>query len=326
MSHWVRINETGGPEVLTWEERDLDAPGPGEARIRHAAVGLNFTDVHRRRGDHHFPTPIPCSLGLEAAGLVEEVGDGVTEVKVGDRIAYAAMPLEAYSDERVLAAERLVPLPDSVDEKVAAASLVKGLTVQFLIRQTFRVEPGQVVVFHAAAGGVGLIACQWLKHLGVTIIGTVGSEAKAEIALAHGADHVLIHGKDDVAGLARDLTNGRGVPVVYDSIGQATFNESIRALAPRGMLVSFGNVSGHVEPVQLGKIFAPESLFFTWARLHQYIETREALLGAARDLFDVIESGAVKIEINQTYPLPEASRAHADLEARKTTGSSVLIP
>ena len=226
----------------------------------------------------------------------------------------------------VLAAERLVPLPDSVDEKVAAASLVKGLTVQFLIRQTFRVEPGQVVVFHAAAGGVGLIACQWLKHLGVTIIGTVGSEAKAEIALAHGADHVLIHGKDDVAGLARDLTNGRGVPVVYDSIGQATFNESIRALAPRGMLVSFGNVSGHVEPVQLGKIFAPESLFFTWARLHQYIETREALLGAARDLFDVIESGAVKIEINQTYPLPEASRAHADLEARKTTGSSVLIP
>jgi len=326
MSHWMRINETGGPEVLTWEERDLDAPGPGEARIRHAAVGLNFTDVHRRRGDHHFSTPVPCSLGLEAAGLVEEVGDGVTEVKVGDRIAYAAMPLEAYSDERVLAAERLVPLPDSVDEKVAAASLVKGLTVQFLIRQTVRVEPGQVVVFHAAAGGVGLIACQWLKHLGVTTIGTVGSEAKAEIALAHGADHVLIHGKDDVAGLARDLTDGRGVPVVYDSIGQATFNESIRALAPRGMLVSFGNVSGHVEPVQLGKIFAPESLFFTWARLHQYIETREALLGAARDLFDVIESGAVKIEINQTYPLHEASRAHADLEARKTTGSSVLIP
>ena len=259
-------------------------------------------------------------------GLVEEVGDGVTEVKVGDRIAYAAMPLEAYSDERVLAAERLVPLPDSVDEKVAAASLVKGLTVQFLILQTFRVEPGQVVVFHAAAGGVGLIACQWLKHLGVTTIGTVGSEAKAEVALAHGADHVLIHGKDDVAGLARDLTDGRGVPVVYDSIGQATFNESIRALAPRGMLVSFGNVSGHVEPVQLGKIFAPESLFFTWARLHQYIETREALLGAARDLFDVIESGAVKIEINRTYPLHEASRAHADLEARKTTGSSVLIP
>jgi len=188
------------------------------------------------------------------------------------------------------------------------------------------VEPGQVVVFHAAAGGVGLIACQWLRHLGVTTIGTVGSEAKAEVARTHGADHVLVHGKDDVSGLAQDLTGGRGVPVVYDSIGQATFDDSVRALAPRGMLVSFGNVSGHIEPVRLGKVFAPDSLFFTWARLHQYIETRDALLGAAQDLFDVIESGAVRIDINRTYPLRDAARAHADLEARRTTGSSVLIP
>ena len=326
MSHWMRINETGAPDVLTWEARDLDPPGPGEARIRHSAVGLNFTDVHRRRGDHHFPTPVPCCLGLEAAGVVDEIGEGVTEVKVGDRVAYAAMPLEAYSDERILTAERLVPLPDSVEEKVAAASMVKGLTVQFLIRQTFRVEPGQVVVFHAAAGGVGLIACQWLKHLGVTTIGTVGSESKAEIARAHGADHVLIHGKDDVAGLARELTGGRGVPVVYDSIGKATFDESIKSLAPRGMLVSFGNVSGHIEPVRLSEVFGLESMFFTWAKMHHYVETREELLTAATDLFDVIDSGAVKIEINQTYPLQDAAQAHMDLEARKTTGSSVLIP
>ena len=325
MSHWMRINETGGPDVLTWEARDLDVPGPGEARIRHAAVGLNFTDVHRRRGDHHFPTPVPCCLGLEAAGVVEEVGDGVTEVKVGDRVAYAAMPLEAYSDERILTVERLVPLPDSIDDEVAAASMVKGITVQFLIRQSFRVEPGQVVVFHAAAGGVGLIACQWLKHLGVTTIGTVGSEAKAEIARAHGADHVLIHGKDDVAGLARELTDGRGVPVVYDSIGKATFEESIRCLAPRGMLVSFGNVSGYIDPVHLSQVFGAESLFFTWAKMHHYIETREDLLSATDDLFAVISNGAVKIEVNRTYPLQEAARAHADLEARKTTGSSVLI-
>jgi NADPH2:quinone reductase len=326
MSHWMRINETGGPDVLTWEERDLNAPGPGEARIRHTAVGVNFTDVHRRRGDHHFPTPIPCCLGLEAAGVVEEVGEGVTEVKVGERIAYAAMPLEAYSDERILTAERLVPLPDSIDDKVAAAAMVKGITVQFLIRQAFRVEPGQVVVFHAAAGGVGLIACQWLKHLGAITIGTVGSEAKAEIARAHGADHVLIHGKDDVAGLARELTAGRGVPVVYDSIGKATFNESIRCLAPRGLLVSFGNVSGHIDPVRLSQVFGNESLFFTWAKMHHYIETREELLCATNDLFEVIGNGAVKIEVNQTYPLQEAARAHADLEARKTTGSSVMIP
>lgn len=326
MSHWMRIHETGGPDVLAWEERDLGVPGPDEARIRHAAVGLNFTDVHRRRGDHHFPTPVPCGLGLEAAGTVEEVGDDVTEVKVGDRVAYAAMPLEAYSDERILAAERLVPLPDSIDEKIAAASMVKGLTARFLIRQTFRVEPGQVVVFHAAAGGVGLIACQWLRHLGATIIGTVGSEAKAEVARTHGVDHVLVHGRDSVADLARDLTDGRGVPVVYDSIGQATFDDSVRALAPRGMLVSFGNASGPVEPVRLGEVFAPASLFFTWARLHQYIETRDALLDAARDLFGVIEGGAVEIEIGRTYPLREASRAHTDLEARRTTGSSILIP
>lgn len=326
MSHWMVINETGGPDVLSWEARDLEDPGPGEARIRHTAVGVNFTDVHRRRGDHHFPTPVPCSLGLEAAGVVEAIGDGVTEVKTGDRVAYAAMPLEAYSDERNLTVERLVPLPDSIDDTVAAASMVKGLTVQFLIRQSFRVEPGQVVVFHAAAGGVGLIACQWLKHLGAITIGTVGSEAKAEIARAHGADHVLIQGKDDLAGLARELTNGRGVPVVYDSIGKATFEESIQCLAPRGMLVSFGNVSGYIDPVNLSQVFGEHSLFFTWAKMHHYIESREDLLNAAKDLFDVIESGAVKIEINQTYPLQDAARAHADLEARKTTGSSVMIP
>lgn len=326
MSHWMRINETGGPDVLSWEERDLDAPGPGEARIRHTAVGVNFTDVHRRRGDHHFPTPVPCCLGLEAAGIVEEVGEGVTGFKIGERVAYAAMPLEAYSDERILTAERLVPLPDSIDDKVAAAAMVKGITVQFLIRQTFRVEPGQVVVLHAAAGGVGLIACQWLKHLGAITIGTVGSEAKAEIVRAHGADHVLIHGKDDVAGLARELTGGRGVRVVYDSIGKATFDESIRCLAPRGLLVSFGNVSGHIDPVRLSQVFGDESLFFTWAKMHHYIETREELLSATDDLFEVIGNGAVKIEINQTYPLQEAARAHAALEARKTTGSSVMIP
>ncbi|MBH62103.1 MAG: quinone oxidoreductase [Alphaproteobacteria bacterium] len=326
MSHWMVINETGGPDALSWEARELGAPDAGEALIRHTAVGVNFTDVHRRRGDHHFPAPVPCSLGLDAAGVVEAVGDGVTEFDVGDRVAYAAMPLEAYSDERILTAERLVPLPDSIDDKIAAAAMVKGITVQFLIRQTFRVEPGQVVVFHAAAGGVGLIACQWLKHLGVTTIGTVGSEAKVDIARAHGADHILVHGRDDIAGLARELTNGRGVPVVYDSIGKATFDESMRCLAPQGMLVSFGNVSGYIEPVHLSQVFGAESFFFTWAKMHHYIESREDLLSATRDLFDVINSGAVKIDVNQTYPLQEAGRAHADLEARKTTGSSVLIP
>jgi len=320
------INETGGPDVLSWEARDLGIPGPGEALIRHTAVGVNFTDVHRRRGDHHFLTPVPCGLGLEAAGIVAALGDGVAEFNIGDRIAYAAMPLEAYSDERILTAERLVPLPDSIDDKIAAAAMVKGITVQFLIRQTFRVEPGQVVVLHAAAGGVGLIACQWLKHLGITVIGTVGSEAKAEIARAHGADHVLIHGRDDIAGLARELTNGLGVPVVYDSIGKATFAESVSCLAPRGMLVSFGNVSGYIEPVYLSKVFGAESLFFTWAKMHHYIESRADLLGATQDLFEVINSGAVQIHVNQTYPLHEAARAHIDLEARSTTGSSVLVP
>lgn len=236
------------------------------------------------------------------------------------------MPLEAYSDERIITASRLVPLPESIPDKVAAAAMVKGITVQFLIRQAFRVEPGQVVVLHAAAGGVGLIACQWLKHLGITIIGTVGSKAKAEIAHAYGADYVLIHGRDDIAGLAKDLTNGRGVPVVYDSIGKVTFDESIRCLAPRGMLVSFGNVSGYIEPVHLSETFGAESLFFTWAKMHHYIASRADLLGAAQDLFEVINSGAVQVHVNQVYPLHEAARAHADLETRSTTGSSILIP
>jgi NADPH2:quinone reductase len=322
----MRINETGGPEVLTWEERVLPPPGPGEVLVRHTAIGLNFTDVHRRRGDHHFPTPVPCSLGLEAAGRIAAAGEGVTDLAVGDRVVYAAMPLEAYSDERILTAERVVRLPEEVDDRVAAAAFVKGLTVQFLVRTAHRVAPGEVVVFHAAAGGVGLIACQWLRHLGATVIGTVGNDAKVAVARAHGADHVCVLGRDDFAALALDLTGGKGVPVVYDSIGRATFENSLRALRPRGLLAAFGNVSGHIPPVQLNRAFGDKSLFFTWAKMHDYLATRAELEANAGDLFAAIRSGAVRIEVNHAYPLVEAARAHADLEARRTTGSCVLIP
>jgi NADPH2:quinone reductase len=323
MPHVIRIHTHGGPEVLRWEEVEVGDPGPGEVRLRQAAVGLNYIDVYFRTGLYPAPS-MPAVIGLEAAAVVDAVGDAVTEVAVGDRVAYAAPPLGAYAEVRLMPAHRLVKLPDSISERQAAAMMLQGMTVEYLIRRTFPVKAGQTVLFHAAAGGVGLIACQWLKHVGATVIGTVGSEEKAELARAHGCDHPILYRNENVAARVRELTDGAGVPVVYDGVGKDTFDASINSLAPRGMLVSFGNASGPVPPFETGLLAQKGSLYFTRPTLMTYTASREDLVASAAALFDVVTSGAVRIEINQTYPLADAARAHRDLEGRKTTGSTIL--
>ena len=324
MTKAIRIHETGGPEVLRWEDVEVGAPGPGQVRLTHAAVGLNYIDTYQRSG--LYPLQLPLTLGMEGAGVVEALGEGVSGLATGDRVAYATPPPGSYSEARLIAADRVVKLPDAIDDRTAAAMMLQGLTVQYLIRQTHRVAAGETVLFHAAAGGVGLIACQWLKHLGATVIGTVGSAEKAELALAHGCTHTINYRDEDFVERVKELTGGAGVPVVYDSIGKDTFEGSLACLAPLGLMVTFGNASGPVPAFELGRLGALGSLFITRPTLMTYAAKRADLEAMSQELFEVVLSGAVKIEINQTYPLSETAQAHRDLEARKTTGSTVLLP
>ena len=323
MTHAVRIHENGGTEVLRWEEVEVPDPGPGEAVVRQTVTGLNFIDVYFRTGLYKVPA-FPAVIGNEGAGVVESTGAGVTDVSVGDRVVYC-MSLGSYTQRRVVTAKQLVRIPDGITDEQAAAVMLKGCTVQYLIRRTYPVKEGETVLFHAAAGGCGLIACQWLKHLGVTVIGTVGSSEKAELAKAHGCDYPIVYTDEDVAGRVREITDGAGVPVVYDSVGKDTFDASLACLQPRGLMVSFGNASGAVEPFSPALLAAKGSLFLTRPTLATYTATREELESTSGEVFDVVGSGAVKIEVNQTYALSDAANAHRDLEARKTTGSTVLL-
>lgn len=325
MTHAIRIHELGGPEVLRWEQVDVGEPGPGEVRIRHAAVGLNYIDVYFRTGLYPGPE-LPFTPGMEAAGVVEAVGDGVAELAVGDRVAYASGPLGSYAEVRIMPAARVVPLPDDIDERTAAAMMLKGMTACYLLKRTHAVRAGDTILFHAAAGGVGQIACQWAKHLGATVIGTVGSHDKAERARGHGCDHPIVYTEEDFVERVRELTDGHGVPVVYDSVGQATFMRSLDCLAPRGHMVSFGQSSGAVEPLNIGILSQKGSLTLTRPTLVHYTATREDLLATANELFEVVRAGAVRIEIGQTFPLAEARRAHEALGSRATTASTVLLP
>ena len=320
----IRFHQTGGPEVFQWEEVSLAAPAAGEVHLRHTAVGLNFIDVYHRTG--LYPVDLPATPGLEAAGEVIRVGEGVTELQPGDRVAYAGGPIGAYAVERLIPAHRLVKLPADIRDQQAAAMMLQGMTAQYLLRRTFRVKKGDTILFHAAAGGVGLIACQWAKHLGARVIGTVGSAAKAELARAHGCDEPILYQQEDFVARVRELTQGQGVAVVYDSVGRDTFLKSLDCLSPMGMLVSFGQSSGAVESFNPGLLAAKGSLFLTRPSLMTYAAKRQDLLAGAAELFSVVQSGAVRIEVNQQYPLAEAAQAHRDLEARRTTGSTILLP
>lgn len=324
MTKAIRLEQAGGPEVLRWQDVEVGEPGPGQARVRHHAVGLNYIDVYHRSG--LYPLALPSGLGLEGAGVIEAVGEGVTELQAGDRAAYAGGPVGAYAQVRLMPADRLVKLPDAISFEQAAAMMLQGMTVQYLLRRTYKVQPGDTILIHAAAGGVGLIACQWAKALGATVIGTVGSEAKAELAKAHGCDHTILYNQENVAARVRELTGGEGVPVVYDSVGKDTFMGSLDSLRPLGMMVSFGNASGPVPPVDLSLLAQRGSLFITRPSLFAYTAKRGDLAATAQDLFDVVVSGRVGVEIHQRYALADAAIAHADLEARKTTGSTVLLP
>ena len=321
MSHAIRVHEAGGPEVLRWEEVQVPAPGPGEVKLRQSAVGLNFIDVYQRTGLYQVPSPYIA--GQEGAGTVLEVGPGVTGFKPGDRVAYTSV-MGAYCEERLAPAARLVPLPEGISEETAAAMMLKGLTAEYLLRRVWPVKKGNTILFHAAAGGVGLIACQWAKALGAVVIGTVGSEEKAQLARAHGCDHAIVTGKEDFVARVREITGGRGVPVVYDSVGKDTWAGSLDCLSPRGLMVSFGQSSGKVAPFDLGVLGQKGSLFLTRPTLASFIADPGELREASAALFAMVLGGQVKIQINQRYPLREAARAHRDLEARKTTGSTVL--
>ena len=320
----IRIHQTGGPEVLRWEEVPAVAPKAGEALIKQEAVGLNFIDVYHRIG--LYPLPMPSTIGQEAAGIVEAVGPGVTLVKPGDRVTYASGAVGAYSQYRCYPADRLVKLPDSIDFKTAAAMMLQGLTAAYLLRRTYRVQKGETVLIHAAAGGVGSIACQWAKALGATVIGTVSTEEKAEIARKNGCDHVIFYTRENVAERVREITGGEGVPVVYDGVGKDTFTGSIDSLRPLGMMVSFGNASGAVEPVSPLLLSQKGSLFLTRCTLAHYIAKREELVALSDELFSVVLSGQVKINVSRTWPLSDVEEAHRELEARRTTGSIVLLP
>jgi NADPH2:quinone reductase len=320
----VRIHETGGPEVLRYEEVEVASPAAGEALVRHHAIGVNFIDTYHRSG--LYPLPLPAVLGTEAAGVVEAVGEGVTDVVVGQRVAYAGTITGAYTEARSIPAARLVPLPDHVSCEQAAAMMLKGMTAEYLLRRTHRVEAGETIVFHAAAGGVGLIACQWARALGARVIGVVGSAAKAELARAHGCAEVVVLPGDDLAGRVRTLTGGRGVSVVYDSVGRDTFEASLDCLAPRGLMVSFGNASGPVPPVSPLALASRGSLYLTRPTLTAYTARREELLASSAALFEVVRAGTVRVAVSRRYPLADAEQAHRDLESRRTTGSLLLLP
>jgi NADPH2:quinone reductase len=324
MNHAIRVHEYGGPEALVWEEVPLPAPRPGEALIRHQAIGLNYIDVYFRTGLYKAPA-LPATIGMEGAGVVEAVGEGVTHVAPGDRVAYATAPIGAYAEARSIKADRLVKLPDAISHEQAAAMMLQGMTACFLLTRTYKVQAGQTVLVHAAAGGVGLIMVQWAKHLGCTVIGCVGSEEKAELARAHGADHVVV-GTETLPARVKEITGGTMLPVVFDSVGRDTFNTSLDCLAPFGMMVSYGNASGPVSIADIGVLAAKGSLYLTRPTLATYTAKREDLEACAAALFDVVAKGAVQVRVNQRFALSAAADAHRALEARKTTGSTVLLP
>ena len=323
MPYAIRIYQSGGPEIMSWEEVEVGKPGPGEVRVRNTAVGLNYIDTYHRSG--LYPLQMPLTLGSEGAGVVEAVGPKVKDFKVGDRVAYAG-PIGSYAEVLLRPAARLVKIPAGVDDQTAAAMMLKGMTAWYLCRRTYRVKAGDSVVAHAAAGGVGQILCQWLKYIGATVIGTVGSDEKVAIAKKAGCKHVIVTSKEKTSERVKAITKGKGVPVVYDGIGKDTFMDSLDCLAPLGFMVSYGNASGPVTQFNPGVLAQKGSLYLTRPTLANYTATREDLLTAARELFTVVKKGAVKIKVNQTYPLREAAQAHIDLEGRKTTGSTVLLP
>ena len=324
MSKAFRFHEHGGPEVLRLEDVEVGAPGPAEVRIRNIAVAVNYRDVLMRRGVHAVKS-LPSAIGLESAGVIDAVGREVRGLSVGDRVAYAGMPEGSYAELRIVPAARVIPLPADIDERTAAAMIIRGMTARCLLNETYKVQPGDTILIHAAAGGVGLIMCQWAKHLGATVIGTVSTEAKADIARAHGCDHPIVYTREDFAARVRDITGGEGVPVVYDSVGKATFEASLKCLRRRGVMASFGEASGDPDPMPPRRLGALGSIYLTHPSVSNYTVTRAELLAAAHDLFAMVGSGRIKIAITQTYPLRDAPRAHADIESRKTTGSIVLV-
>ena len=320
----VRVHEMGGPEKLIYEDIPISDPGEGEVRVRHTAIGLNFIDVYYREGG--YPATPPFTLGMEGAGVVEALGTGVQGLKEGDRVAYASQPVGAYAEARLIKADRVVKLPASINDQTAAAMMLQGMTAYYLLRRTYQVQSGDTILFHAAAGGVGLIACQWAKLLGATVIGTVGSKEKGELAQAHGCDHPVNYKTEDFVARVKDITAGKGVRVVYDSVGKDTFMHSLDCLQRFGLLVSFGQSSGKAEPLDILELSKRGSLYVTRPTLFHYIDSRADLERAAGELFDAVASGAIKIEVKQTYALKDAAQAHRDLEGRKTTGSTVLLP
>jgi NADPH:quinone reductase len=324
MPNAIRIHQTGGPEVMQWESVTVGEPGTGEARVRHTAVGLNYIDTYHRSG--LYKLPLPSGIGLEAAGVVEAVGAGVTDIKTGDRVAYCGGPPGSYSEVRVMPADKLVKIPDGVSDRSAATLMLKGLTVQYLFRQTFPLKGGETILFHAAAGGVGLIACQWARALGVTMIGTVGSDEKAALAKASGCTHTIVYTRENFVDRVKELTGGKGVPVVYDSIGKDTFPASLDCLKPRGLFVSFGSSSGPIAAFDMGLLVQKGALFATRPSLAFYAGTRPDLLGMADEMFGLVKTGKIVSDARQTYALKDAAQAHRDLEARKTTGATLLLP
>ncbi len=321
----IRVREAGGPENLVWEQVNVPDPAEGEVVVRNTAIGLNYIDIYHRQG--LYPVgDAPFGIGLEAAGVVEGLGPGVTDLREGDRVAYASPPLGAYSQKRVMPADRLVALPDDIDDRTAAAMMLQGMTAEYLLRRTYQVKAGDIILLHAAAGGVGLIVSQWAKSLGATVIGTVGSREKAELASRHGCDHPIVYTEQDFVEQVRAITGGAGVDVAYDAVGKDTFMKSLDCLRRFGLMVSFGQASGKVPPLDVATLSAKGSLFLTRPTLFHYVERRQDLVTSAQALFDVVRSGKVKIEVNQQYALKDAAEAHRDLEARRTTGSTVLIP
>jgi NADPH:quinone reductase len=324
MPNAIRIHQTGGPEVLQWESVAVGEPGPGEARVRHTAIGLNYIDTYHRSG--LYKLPLPSGIGLEASGVVEAVGPGVTDIAKGDRVAYCGGPPGSYAEVRVMPADKLVKLPDGVSDRSAATLMLKGLTVEYLFRQTFPLKGGETILFHAAAGGVGLIACQWARALGVTLIGTVGSDEKAALAKANGCAHTIVSTRENFVERVKELTGGQGVPVVYDSVGKDTFPASLDCLQRRGMFVSFGNTSGPIAAFDIGLLLQKGALFATRPSIAMYAATRSDLLRMADEMFALVKAGKIVSDARQTYALKDATQAHRDLEARKTTGATLLLP
>jgi NADPH:quinone reductase len=324
MSKAFRFHEHGGPEVLRFEDVEVGEPGPGQVRIRNTAVAINYRDVLMRKGIHAIKA-FPSGIGLESAGVIDAIGPDVAGFAIGDRVAYAGMPEGSYAELRIVPAARLIALPDGIDERTAASMMIRGMTARSLLHETYKVKPGDTILIHAAAGGVGLIMCQWAKHLGATVIGTVSSDQKAAVARAHGCDHAIVYTREDFAERVRELTAGEGVPVVYDSVGKATFEGSLKCLRRRGVMASFGEASGDPDPVPPRRLGALGSIYLTHPSVSNYTVTRDELLATANDLFAMVTSGKIKIEISKAYALKDAPRAHADMEERKTTGSIVLV-